>query len=282
MQVVWTCTHLNKMEILSTLLQYEFLQRALITGLFLGVLYAFLGTYTVIKKMAFFADGIAHASLLGIAIGIAVQKESFFFAMGIALLFGLLVYILEKKTTVANDVVISLLFTAGLSGGIIILSLIPGYKPDILSYLFGNILTITQTDYYLIIASSLAFLTYILLHRAMLFLSFFDPVEARLRGIPVARYELSFYILLSLAVILGVKMLGVVLVSALLVIPSFVGFAISPNFRSLFAINTLIAVIMIVTGICLSFLLNLPAGATIVLTGTVIVLWVLLYRKFLG
>lgn len=113
MRVVWTCTHLNKMEILSTLLQYEFLQRALITGLFLGVLYAFLGTYTVIKKMAFFADGIAHASLLGIAIGIAVRKESFFFAMGIALLFGLLVYILEKKTTAANDVVISLLFTAG-------------------------------------------------------------------------------------------------------------------------------------------------------------------------
>lgn len=231
--------------------------------------------------MAFFADGIAHASLLGIAIGVALQKESFFFAMGVALLFGLLVYILEKKTTVANDVVISLLFTAGLSGGIIILNITPGYKPDILSYLFGNILTITQADFYLIMATSLLFLIYIIAHRTRLFLSFFDPVEARLRGIPVSKYELGFYILISLAVILGVKLLGVVLVSALLIIPSFVGFALSPNFRSLFTINSIIAVLMITVGILLSFMLNLPAGATIVLTGTIIVLLVLLFRRFL-
>ncbi len=281
MQVVLTCTRLNNMNILALLFQYDFLQRALITGLVLGILYAFLGTYTVIKKMAFFADGIAHASLLGIAIGVALQKESFFFAMGVALLFGLLVYILEKKTTVANDVVISLLFTAGLSGGIIILNITPGYKPDILSYLFGNILTITQADFYLIMATSLLFLIYIIAHRTRLFLSFFDPVEARLRGIPVSKYELGFYILISLAVILGVKLLGVVLVSALLIIPSFVGFALSPNFRSLFTINSIIAVLMITVGILLSFMLNLPAGATIVLTGTIIVLLVLLFRRFL-
>lgn len=281
MRVVSTSMRLNNMNILALLFQYDFLQRALITGLVLGILYAFLGTYTVIKKMAFFADGIAHASLLGIAIGVALQKESFFFAMGVALLFGLLVYILEKKTTVANDVVISLLFTAGLSAGIIILNITPGYKPDILSYLFGNILTITQGDFYLIIATSLLFLIYIIAHRTRLFLSFFDPVEARLRGIPVSKYELGFYILISLAVILGVKLLGVVLVSALLIIPSFVGFALSPNFRSLFTINSIIAVLMITVGILLSFMLNLPAGATIVLTGTIIVLLVLLFRRFL-
>lgn len=269
------------MEYFFSLFQYDFMQRALVVGVFLAFLYAILGIFTVVKKMAFFTDGIAHASLFGVALGIALGQGSFFYTLVFAIIFGLTVYYIERSVKIGNDVIISLLFTSGLSAGIIVLSLTPGYKSDIIGYLFGNILIITKADFYITLIISLMFGSLILIIKDKLTLVFFDPVEAKIRGVSEEKYNLFFYLILSISIILGVKMLGIVLISALLIIPTFIGLLLSRNFKSLFIITVIVAELMVFLGLIISYHLNIPTGPTIALFGIFLISVLLLTKKLL-
>ena len=126
--------------------ELQFMQRALITGLILAVILAYLGIFVILRKMSFFADGIAHSSLAGVAIGILASFYPLGAAIIFSLLMGFLIYYLEEKSKLSSDTIIGIIFSSGLALGAMLMSFKSGYQPELISFLFGNILAITWLD----------------------------------------------------------------------------------------------------------------------------------------
>ncbi len=260
------------------LLQFPFMQRALLAGLFLALLLALLGIFVILRKMSFWGDGLAHASLAGIALALLLAINPLFLAIVIAVIFALLVYYLERKTTLSSDAIIGVLFTSLMALGIILLSFKAGYQPDLISYLFGNILAIKNSDLYLMAVCTAVILYFLLKYRKQLTLITFDKESAYLAGINVNLFDLIFYIFLAVAVVLGVKILGIVLVSALLIIPASIAKLVAKSFRLINILSVIFAEIIVSLGLVISYYFNLPSGAVIILTGTLIFLVMVLAK----
>ncbi|PIR06009.1 manganese transporter [Candidatus Jorgensenbacteria bacterium CG_4_10_14_0_8_um_filter_39_13] len=259
--------------------QYSFFTRALISGIFLAALLAILGIFVVIRRMSFFSDGVAHASLAGIALAVIFSLNPLLIAIISAVIFSLFIYFLEKKTNLSSDALIGLIFTTGMALGVVLISLKAGYQPDLMSFLFGNILAITQLDSQIMIIVSLLLLTLLIFIKNDLLLASLDRVGAYLKEIKISRLEIAFYVVLAVAIILGIKMLGIILVSALLLIPPSSAKLLSRSFKGFFWKSLLISELTIIFGLFFSFYFNWPTGATIVLTGAVIFFLILLLNK---
>jgi zinc transport system permease protein len=243
-----------------------FMQKALLAGAILGVLLPYLGTFVTLRRMSFFGDGIAHASLAGIAIGLATGLKPFWSALALAACFAVLIYWLERRAKLATDAIIGILFTTGLALGVLIISAQPGYQPDLMSFLFGNILAVSMSDVFtigILTVVIVSFLTYALERIALLSL---NRDVAWLAGIPTTALDISFYVTLAVSIVLGVKLLGIILVSALLIIPATTAKLTAGSFRQLIGHSIFAGELAIVTGLILSYALDLPSGAVIILT----------------
>jgi zinc transport system permease protein len=250
------------------LLQLPFMQRALIAGLVLGVLLSYLGIFVTLRKMAFFSDGIAHAALAGAAIGLLTRFSPLLSALLFSMLLAALVYWLEKKSSLSSDAIIGILFTSGMALGVVLISLRPGYQPELISYLFGNILAIRLQDLALIIVLAVVILAFIFSHKRKLTLLALDREMACMAGINPDLYELLLYIMLACALVLGIRVLGIILVSAILIVPVSTARLLCRSFRALTWWTVLIAEFTILAGLLLSYFLDLPTGAVIVLSGS--------------
>lgn len=247
--------------------QYPFMIRAFVSGIFIGALLGWLGTFIVARKMSLFGDGIAHASLAGIALALLLGWAPIPVAVVFAALVACLIYFLEKKTKISGDTAIALMFTAGMAIGIVLLSFYQGYSPELMSYLFGNILTVNVSDLWnIIIIGSLIFLCLMIFYRKMLFCAF-DSVGAYLSGARPWIYDLMLYVSTAVAVVLSIKLAGIVLVSALLVTPSAIAGLFSKSFKSFTILTIILSVIIVAAGLVISYYFDLPSGAAIVLTG---------------
>lgn len=260
-------------------LQYPFVQRALISGVILALVFALLGVYVTLRQMAFWGEGIAHASLAGIAMALLVGGSPLFFALIVAVIFAVSMFLLERKTKLSNDALIGVLFTSFMALGIILLSLQKQYQPELLSYLFGNILTISSMDVFIITLVGLLIVVILLLTHRQLSLLMFDKTSAYLAGVKTEFLELLFYIILAMAVVLGVKMLGVVLVSALLIIPPSIAKIMAHSYKSLRILSVVLAELIVLIGFFISLSLNVPSGPAIILTGSFFFLTATLVTK---
>jgi zinc transport system permease protein len=250
------------------MLQLPFMQRAIVAGLVLGVLLAYMGVFVALRKMAFFSDGIAHAALAGAAIGLLTRFSPLISALVFSMFLAALIYWLEKKSSLSSDAIIGILFTSGMALGVVLISLRQGYQPELLGYLFGNILAIRRQDLALIIVMAALIMAFILSHKRKLTLLSLDREMAYMAGINPDLYQLLLYLMLACALVLGIRVLGVVLVSAILIIPVSTARLLSRSFRSLTWWTVAIAEFTVLAGLLLAYFLNLPAGALIVLTGS--------------
>jgi len=250
------------------LLTLPFMQRAILAGLVLGLLLSYLGIFVTLRKMAFFSDGIAHAALAGAAIGLLTRFSPLLSALIFSMLLAALVYWLEKKSSLSSDAIIGIMFTSGMALGVVLISLRPGYQPELISYLFGNILAIRRIDLALIMVMAAVILAFIFTHKRKLTLLALDREMACMAGINPDLYELLLYIMLACALVLGIRVLGVILVSAILIIPVSTARLLSRSFKALTWLTVLVAEFTILAGVFLSFFLDLPTGAVIVLTGS--------------
>lgn len=249
------------------ILQFAFMQRALLAGVILAFLLSLLGIFMVLKKMSFFGEGVAHASLAGIAIGILAAFNPVITALVFGTVFALLMYFLERKTKISIDAIIGILFTGSMALGIILINLKKGYQPELLSFLFGNILTISKNDLLIILILSVIIGVFVLSYFNPLTLLTFDWESAYLKGINTTFLEIGYYVALSMAVILGVKLLGIILVSVLLIIPPSIAKIIAPSFKKMVILSIVIGEITVISGLIVSYILNLPSGPVIVLVG---------------
>ncbi len=261
------------------LFQYPFMQRAFVAGILLAGLLAYLGVFVVLRKMAFFSDGIAHASLAGVAAGVLLSVNPLVTALLASLVFAVGMFFLEKKTNLSSDAAIGIIFTSGMALGVLLMSFKRGYQPELIGFLFGNILTIKQSDLIIIVVLSILIWTFLIANMRRITLLALDREMAYLSGVSPDFFQLTMHIVLAVSVVLGIKILGIVLVSALLIIPVSISKLISRSFRHLVFWSVVLSELIVISGLFISYLFDLPAGAVIVLTGAAIFFTVFILRK---
>lgn len=260
-------------------LSYSFMLRALVAGSAVALVLGWIGTFIVTRKMSFIGDGLAHASLAGVALAILVGVAPLPTAVVVAVLLAILIYFLEKKTNISSDMAIAVIFTTGMALGLIMLHYYQGYQPELMSYLFGNILAISQFDFYFIIAASVAVLAILVIFHKYFLFATFDPIGAHLAGNKPWLYDLMLYIISAIAIISSIKLVGIILVSALLVVPSAISRLFSTSYTQFIFIASLMSIVIMITGLIASYYLDWPSGATIVLTGTTLFLLTGVFKK---
>lgn len=247
-----------------------FFQRALIVGLILGGLMSILGVLVVLRKMSFFSDAIGHSALAGIAIALLLSINPFWGALIFTLFVALAISGVRSVSKLSLDTLLGVFFSASVALGVILVTLTPGYQADLISFLFGNILTVTQTDVVTsIIVAILVLGAFFWIGKSLVAISF-DVSLAKTEGIPVKRYELFFLLLLAATIALSIKFVGVILVTALLVIPAATAQNLANSLSHMFAISLIVSVISVVVGMLASASLATPSGPTIILAGACI------------
>lgn len=261
------------------LFHYPFMQRALIAGVLLAALLAYLGVFVILRRMSFFSDGIAHASLAGVAAGVLFSVNPLLTALVVSVLFAVGLFLLEKKTNLSSDAAIGLLFTSGMALGVLLMSFKSGYQPELIGFLFGNILAISRSDLAIIVILCGLMGGFLILNRRQIALLAIDREMAYLSGVNPDFFQLAMNIALAVSVVLGIRMLGIILVSALLIIPVSIAKLVSRSFQNLVFKSVVVAEFIVLAGLAISYVFDLPTGAMIVLTGTVLFFLVFLFRK---
>ncbi len=263
------------------LLYLPFFQRTLIIGLILGVLMAIVGVFVVLRKMSFFSDAIGHAALTGIALGLLLHVNPYLSALAFTLVIAIGISLLATNTKLPLDTLLGVLFSSSVALGVILVQLTPGYQSDLISFLFGDILAVSEFDIYLTIVVSIIALIIIIFSGKHFIAITFDPNLAQAEGINVRKYELLFMLLLASLIALAIKLVGVVLVTALLVIPAASAQNLTRSLTSMFASSVAISLFSIICGLFLSATLNTPSGPTVVLVSSVLFVTSLLLRPFI-
>ncbi len=257
----------------------DFMQRALLASLFLCPLCALLGVFVTARKMSFFSETIAHGALTGVALGIWLGISELTITV---VLFGLLVAAailwLREHTDLLTDTIMALLLSGSISVGVIILSMLKGYRGEIQQYLFGDILAVRPVDVWLSVTLFAVISLGIFSRLSALTLITAQEELAHVCGIPVKRLNYLFILVLTITVALSIRLLGIMLVTALLVIPPAAARNVSRNLRQQILFSLLAGTIGGFVGIVASYQLNVPSGPAIVLTSIILFLGSLVIR----
>lgn len=266
------------MEILN-FLQYTFIQKAFLAGIFVAITCSALGLFLVLRKMSLIGDGLSHVSFGAIALGLFFGLYPFYVAVPIVIIASVLILKISEKARIYGDAAIGIVSAVGIAGGIILASLSGGFNVDLFSYLFGNILSISTSEVIFSIILSLLVLSLIYFFYWDLFSVTFDEEYAKTTGTKTDFINYLLVVLTSINVVLSVKVVGVLLVSALLIIPAATALQLSRNFKTAIFIAALVSLFSVVAGITTSFFLDFPAGATIVMTSAIFFALSLIYKK---
>lgn len=264
---------------LVTLLQFPFMQRAIAGGVLMGLLGGLLGSFVTLRQLSFFSHAVGHAALVGVALGVLLQLNPTWMLLPFTLVFGLVVLYLIDQTDLASDNVLSIVLSGALAIGVLLSSLIQGYRGNLMGVLFGDILAINQTDLILtllVLVGSSIFLLSTLRQQILLTL---NPAVAQVQGIPVQLYRYAFVVLLSLAVAVAIKAVGALLVNAFLVIPASTAKLLSHHFAHFLAMSVVLGAISSIGGMIVSGLFNFASGPSIVLVQFVLFLVVFTCAK---
>jgi len=248
------------------MLAYGFAQRALTGGVLIAVLCSLISFFVVVRRLAFVGMGISHAAFGGVAIGLVIGVNPILAAGFFCVLVAAGIGWFSRRGYLHEDTVIGILFATAMAFGVMLVSLADVYNLDLMSYLFGSILAMNWTDIIALAFLSclvLAFLT--LFFKELLFFCF-DEETATASGLPVRLVYYGLLIAIALTIVVSIKLVGIILVSALLVIPGATGIQLSRNYRGVLVVSLLTGVASVVLGLYLSFWYDIPSGATIVLT----------------
>jgi zinc transport system permease protein len=252
------------------LLDYAFFRNALWGSLLASIACGIIGTYIVVRRLVFISGGITHASLGGLGIGFYFGFNPILSAMIFSVLSAFGIEWLSSKQGVREDSAIASFWSLGMAIGIIFIFLKPGYAPNLTDYLFGNILTIANSDIlYLGILSFILVALFTLFHRQILYIAF-DADFAKTRGIAVRTFEYLMMLCIAVSIVLSIRLVGVVLLMSLLTIPQMTANLFTSNFRKMIFLSITVSFVCCVCGLILSYYLNIPSGAFIILLMTVL------------
>ncbi|TAL23214.1 MAG: metal ABC transporter permease [Nitrospirae bacterium] len=263
-------------------LNYGFVQRAVIAGSFIAVLCSILGMFLVLRRLSLIGDGLAHVTFGGVALGLLFKVYPIYASIPVVLLGGYGILKLMERARLYGDAAIGIVSAAGIALGVLIASIAGGFNVDLFSYLFGNILAVSKEEVVLSAVMSLTVLVIIGLFYHELISVTFDEDLAKVSGIKTKAVNMLLVMLTAVTVVLAMRLVGVMLVSALLILPAVSAFQAARSFRSALMLSSAFGVLSVLAGIFISFSWNLPAGATIVLLNILILAVVFLFKKLRG
>jgi len=252
------------------LLTMEFFRNALFMSIFLGILFGVISFFIVIRNMSFLGAGLAHMAFGGVALGVLTGINPFYTALVFCMLAVILMRRISKKGSISYDAGIGIFFSFSMALGAIFIALSRNYTFDLSGYLFGNILGISKTDFWFVLTTSVFFLPFfaICFHK-ILFMSFEEDV-AVVNGINTSLLDVFVLIFLAMIIVVSIKIVGIILVTALVVLPGSFGMLLSNNYRVVIISGIVYIVLIMTGGLFLSYQLDLPAGATMVTLGTIV------------
>jgi zinc transport system permease protein len=260
-----TLLGLTAVDNLLALLQLPFMQRAVAGAILMGIVGGLLGSFVTLRSLSFFSHAVGHAALVGVALGVLLQINPTWMLLPFTLVFGLVVLYFIDKTDLASDSILSIVLSGALAIGLILSSLIQGYRGNLMGVLFGDILAIDTTDLVLTLVLLVGSSIFLLLTLRSQILLTLNPAVAKVQGIPVQLYRYGFVVLLSLAVAIAIKAVGVLLVNAFLVIPASTAKVMTHHFNRFLILSVIIGSVTSVAGILASALFKVASGPSIVL-----------------
>ena len=259
--------------------EFGFMQRALIGSVLVGAICALVGTYVVLRGLAFVGDALSHAAFPGVVIAYLLKANIHLGAAIFTVLTALGIGLVSRRGRVSYDTAIGILFAGAFALGVLLMSRIRGYTVDLFSFLFGNVLGISRQDLFLAgILGTIVALTIFLFYKELLLLSF-DPTIAEAMGYPVQALNYLLLGLIALTIVISIQAVGIILVVALLVTPSATAYLLTNRFSRMMLLGILFAALAAVSGLYLSYYLNVASGAAIVLVSTCLFFLVLAGRR---
>lgn len=252
--------------------QFEFMRNALMAGLLAAVACGVVGVYVVIKKIVSMSGSIAHSSFGGIGLGYLLKFSPVQGALLFALLSALTMGWVTKKTKLPEDTATGILWAVGMALGVLFIGLSEGYAPDLMSYLFGNILTVPSSDLYLMLGLDVVLLALVIIFYKDFLLLCFDEEYATVAGMPVNQLYLLLLCMVALTVVVLIRVVGMILVIAMLTFPAALARQFTHSLKKMMLLSVLFGMAFTLGGLWLSFVLNLASGATIILLSGIVLL----------
>jgi zinc transport system permease protein len=259
-------------------LSYGFVQRALITGCCIAVLCSMLGVFLVLRRLSLIGDGLAHVTFGAIALGLVLHVYPLYISIPIVMACSLWIIRLSERARLYGDAAIGIVSSAGIAGGTMLASIAGGFNVDLFSYLFGNILAISAAEAGVSMGLALAVILTILTFYQELLSITFDEEFARTSGIKTKRINAVFLLATALTLVLATRIVGILLVSSLLILPAVTSLQIARGFKAALIISCLAGVMSVIAGTAVSFAMNLPTGATIVMLNLLFFITACMYR----
>jgi zinc transport system permease protein len=255
------------MSSVTQILSYGFMRDAVLAGLLASVLCGAVGTFVVVRRLVFISGGISHAAFGGLGVCYFLGLDPRLGAVAVAVLSALLLGNMTGERARAQDAMIGVLWAVGMAIGIVFMYKTPGYSPNLMTYLFGNILTVSRSDIVMTLALDVAVLVLL----ASLFKEFvavaFDEEFARIQGVRVQMLLTLLLVAIALSIVVLIQVVGIIMVIALLTIPPLTGLMLTRDFTRVLLVSTLIAVVITLSGLLISYQYDLPSGPAIVLLG---------------
>jgi len=254
------------MENLIALFNFGFFRNAFIAALIASITCGIIGTYIVSRRIVFISGGITHASFGGIGMGYYFGFDPIFGAIAFGILSALGIEFFTKRADLREDSAIAMLWSLGMALGVIFIFLTPGYAPNLMSYLFGNILTVSKNDLiYLFILAVFVICFFLIFYRMIIFVSF-DEEFALTNNAPVRLFNALLISLVALTIVLNIRVVGIILVMSLLTIPQAIANLFTKRFDIMMIYSILFGFLGSISGLAFSYIYDIPSGAAIIFT----------------
>jgi len=250
---------------MENILTYGFMQRALLAGLFIALACAILGVFLVLRRDAMIGHGLAHITFGGVALGLFLETKPLLIALTVVVLCSLIILKLREKAGMYEDTAIGIFSSAGMAVGIILATLSGKLNVDLFSYLFGSILAIEKFEVGIAVTLALAVIIIVVIFYQEFLYQTFDTESARTSGIRVGLLDGILAVLTSVTIVIGMKVVGILLVAALIVIPSAAGLQLANSFKQAMVLSSIVSMSSVITGLFVAYYWDLPASGTIIL-----------------
>ena len=257
-------------EIISEMFSFTFLIRAFTVGALVSICAALLGVSLVLKRYSMIGDGLSHVGFGSLALATALHTAPLSVAIPIVIAAAFLLLRLSENSKIKGDAAVALISTGALAVGVIIISQTTGMNTDVCNYLFGSILAMNKTDVYLSVALSVVVLFLFILFYHNLFAVTFDETFAKATGIKTGLYNMLIAFLTALTIVLGMRIMGAMLISSLIIFPALSSMRLFKKFRSVTVCSALISILCFFTGIVISYIYATPTGASVVLINIIV------------
>jgi zinc transport system permease protein len=246
-------------------LEFDFMRRALLAALMIGLAAPAVGIFLVQRRLALIGDGIGHVAVTGVALGLVLDRAPLFVALVTALAGALAIELIRQHGRTSGEMALAVLFYGGIAGGVVLVSQAPSGSRNLNAYLFGSIATTTWTDVGVFAVLTAILLAVTVVGGRYLFSVSYDEEFARASGLPVTALNLTLAALTAITVVVSMRIVGVLLVSALMVVPVAIAQLVTQSFRTAFALSIAIGVTVALVGVVTAYHADTPSGGTIVL-----------------